>query len=393
MQGRAINTAEDFMKQYNKTVGGRSVLLAALLAAALASCELFGAEAAADSEAASISVMTWNLQALFDGTEAGTEYDEYTAAAQWSEEKYQGRISVISKAIQETESGVPDIIALEEIESGKVLEDLAAVLSKKGQTWTYFANNPGGALGLGLLSRFPLEGVKVHSINAGGDAPPRPVLEVRVDAGGRPLVLFVCHWKSKLGGDDATEAARKASARIILRRLRELAKEDGSLPAIILGDLNENYDEFYRRNGSVISALLPDDPRCADLTGVYGLDGEDSAAFAAELQKDFIILSNNKPPRASHFPEQMICVYSPWTKELENGSYYYKNEWETIDHFLLSAQLFDGTGWEFENAEVLNQPPFGTVDGQPAGYNPRTGAGLSDHLPLLLFLSYKAVQN
>ncbi|MDR2134893.1 MAG: endonuclease/exonuclease/phosphatase family protein [Treponema sp.] len=378
------------MKRNNKADTGRPVFSALLLAAALVSCEFSGAEETAAPEKA-ISIMTWNLQALFDGTDSGTEYDEYTTDADWSEEKYKGRINVISKAIQEMENGIPDIIALEEIESGRVLEDLGASLLKEGQMWTHFAGNPGSALGLGLISRFPFEGVWVHSINANGDAAARPVLEARVSAGGGPLALFVCHWKSKLGGDDATEAARRASARIILRRLRELASEEPSLPVIIMGDLNENYDEFYRRDGSVISALVPDDPLCAGITGFYDLDREDpaAAALAADLQKDFIILSKNKPPLASYFPEQALCVYSPWAKELENGSYYYQNAWETIDHFLLSAQLFDGAGWEFENALTLNQPPFGNQNGHPAAYNPGTGTGLSDHLPLLLFLQYR----
>ncbi|MDR1587585.1 MAG: endonuclease/exonuclease/phosphatase family protein [Treponema sp.] len=378
------------MKRNNKAKAGGPAFSALLLAAALYSCELPGTEAAPENTA-SISIMTWNLQALFDGTESGTEYDEYTAAADWSEEKYKGRINVISKAIQKMESGMPDIIALEEIESGKVLEDIGASLLDDGEMWTHFAGNPDSALGLGLISRFPFESVRVHSINADGGVAPRPVLEARISAGGGPLALFVCHWKSKLGGDDATEAARRASARIILRRLRELAEEDTSLPAIIMGDLNENYDEFYRRNGSVISALIPDDPRCANVTGFYSLDEEDpaAAALAAGMQKDFIILSKNKPPLARYFPKQAFCVYSPWAKELENGSYYYRNEWETIDHFLLSAQFFDGTGWEFENAQVLNQLPFGNANGHPSAYNPRTGAGLSDHLPLLLFLAVR----
>jgi endonuclease/exonuclease/phosphatase family metal-dependent hydrolase len=379
------------MKQHSKANAGRPVFSALLAAAVLVSCEFFGAGEADAPEKAAINIMTWNLQALFDGTDSGTEYEEYTAAADWSEEKYKGRINVISKAIQELESGIPDIIALEEVESGMVLEELAASLLKNGEMWTHFAGNPDSALGLGLVSRFPLEGVKVHSINADGNAAARPVLEVRVSAAGGPLVLFVCHWKSKLGGEDATEAARRASARIILRRLRELAAEEPSLPAVIMGDLNENYDEFYRRDGSVISALIPDDPLCLGITGFYDLDGEDpeAAALAADLQKDYIILSKNKPPLARYFPEQALCVYSPWAEELENGSYYYQNAWETIDHFLLSAQLFDGEGWEFENARTLNQPPFGDKDGHPAAYNPRTGAGLSDHLPLLLFLCYK----
>jgi endonuclease/exonuclease/phosphatase family metal-dependent hydrolase len=380
------------MKQNNKTNAGRPVLAALLLAAALVSCEFSGAgEAAAPEKGMSLNIMTWNLQALFDGTESGTEYDEYTMAADWSEEKYKGRINVISKAIQELESGIPDIIALEEIESDRVLQDLGASLLKEGQMWTHFANNPGNALGLGIISKFPFEGIRVHSINADGNAAARPILEVRIDAGGGHLALFVCHWKSKLGGDDATEPARRASARIILRRLRELAAGEPSLPVIVMGDLNENYDEFYRRNGSVISALIPDDPLCMGITGFYDLDREDpaAAALAADLQKDYIILSKNKPPLAYYFPEQALCLYSPWAKELENGSYYYQNAWETIDHFLLSAQLFDGADWEFETALVLNQPPFGSKDGRPTAYNPRTGAGLSDHLPLLLFLRYE----
>jgi len=72
--------------------------------------------------------------------------------------------------------------------------------------------------------------------------------------------------------------------------------------------------------------------------------------------------------------------------EKEGGSFFFRNSWETIDHFLLSAQLFDGVGWEFYGSRVIDVPPFVTADGLPNGYNPRTGRGISDHLPLMLFL-------
>ena len=160
---------------------------------------------------------------------------------------------------------------------------------------------------------------------------------------------------------------------------------DPHLPVIIMGDLNENHDEFYRRNGNAISALLPDDPRAAEFAGLYGLD-DDNPVLMSELQKDFIVISKNKPPAARYFPENVLTLYSPWAFELEDGSYYYKNTWETIDHFLLSVQMFDGIGWDFENCEVVNVPPFTNAKGLPSAYNPRTGSGLSDHLPLLLFL-------
>jgi endonuclease/exonuclease/phosphatase family metal-dependent hydrolase len=247
------------------------------------------------------------------------------------------------------------------------------------------------SLGVGLLSRFPLSGTISHSVTINGDLAPRPMLEARVHAEAETdaasMVLFVCHWKSKLGGDDATESTRRASARIILRRIKELAQTDPHLPVIIMGDLNENHDEFYRRSGTVISALIPDDPRAAEFTGLYDLDGDDPhiAEKIGELQKDFIIISKSKPPTVRYFPDGVLVLYSPWA-EMDDGTFYYKSDWETIDHFLLSPQLFTGTGWNFERCEIVNSPPFTNAKGLPFSYNPRTGSGLSDHLPLLLFL-------
>ena len=370
-----------------KRNGARALLGAALLvilAAGCTGCDTSGEQGKALRKKDSITIMTWNVQNLFDGVEDGTEYDEYREAAGWTAEKYQGRLSVIASAIGAM-GYKPDIIAMQEVESPQVMADLAAVLSPHGYGWTHFSATPGMALGVGLLSRFPLSGARSHSVYIDGDIAPRPMLEARVETpyDNAPLVLFVCHWKSKLGGDDATETIRRSSARIILRRLREIVASEPDLPVIIMGDLNENHDEFYRRGGTVISALLPDDPRAAEFAGMYGLDDDDAAG---DLQKDFIVISKNKPPAARYFPADAVTLYSPWAAELEDGSYYYKNEWETIDHFLLSPQLFSGSGWEFENCEVVNYPPFAGAKGLPVSYNPRTGSGLSDHLPLLLYL-------
>ena len=374
-----------------------AVLLLALalaFAAGCVGCNTGTEEKASPKGTASIAIMTWNVQELFDGVDDGTEYDEYRESAGWTQEKYRGRLNVIARAINEMEQK-PDIIALQEIESAVVAEDLAAALSARGYRWTHFANIPGMALGVGVLSRFPLIEAKSHSVTVNGDLAPRPMLEVRLntaaDADGSSLALFVCHWKSKLGGDDATESTRRASARIIIRRLRELMETDPDLPVIIMGDLNENYDEFYRRSGTVVSALLPDDPRAAEFTGLYGIDEDDAdiAAIIGDLQKDFIILSKNKPPAPRYFPAGVVTLYSPWAAELEDGSYYYKNDWETIDHFLLSPQLFNGIGWDFETCQVVNFPPFVSAKGFPMSYNSRTGSGMSDHLPLLLFLTMR----
>jgi len=159
----------------------------------------------------------WNLQALFDGDENGSEYNDYRESSHWNREKYLARITAISQAILKMSAGndyqaeMPGLIGFLEVENAGVLKDLASgELSKHGYFWTAFASLPGSPLGLGFVSSFPILEARSHSITIGKNTAPRPVLEVRLEPGGKPLVFLLCHWKSKLGGDRATEALRRA---------------------------------------------------------------------------------------------------------------------------------------------------------------------------------------
>ena len=345
---------------------GKLFLLGALLLG-FYGCELFDRETGQADEGGTLTIMTWNLHNFFDASDSGNRYNQFRASAGWSREKYLGRLNTMVAAINKIEP-VPDIIAVQEAGCAQALEDLANALS--GYRYRHFANNPGAPIGLGFISRHPIKQAKVHSINIDGIVTPRPVQEIRIKAEGQPLVILNNHWKSKVGGADATEELRKASARVVLRRIRELAKTEPELQVIILGDLNVNHDDFYRRNG-VLCALLPDDPHTAKLAG--------------GLQIDFIIVSGNKPPVTRYFPEDALSFYTPWF-HTENGSYFFRNSWQTIDNFLLSCSFFGNSGWAFENFIVIDYPPFTNSRGRPAPFNPRTGSGMSDHLPLLLVL-------
>jgi hypothetical protein len=201
------------------------------------------------------------------------------------------------------------------------------------------------------------------------------VLEARLTIEDKPLVLFACHWKSKVDGEEKTESNRKASARVILRRLREIQQEIPEIPVVVMGDLNENHDEFFRLGESTVSALMPDDPKASEIAGA--------------VQTDFLIVSPQKPPQAASFngKDEAVALYSPWGNELLGGSYNYQDTWETIDHFLLSTALFNGSGWDFDSCALVNTEPFIKANGKPYTYNADMGNGLSDHLPLLLTLT------
>ena len=367
------------------------ILLSGSAAGCVSGCEM-PTKNAVDNGGDTLSIAVWNLQAFFDGTETGFEYAEYLEGAGWSAEKYQARLTALGRAVDAMGDTAPSILALVEAENAGVLETLAeTTLSKHGYTRTFFAAHPGNSLGIGILSRYPLSDTRLHSVSSDAGVIPRPVLEAWVRVSENPIALFVCHWKSKLGSEDATEALRRSAARVILRRMREIEAETPGTPVIIMGDLNENHDEFYRRSGMVVSALLPDDPKAAELAGFRNeadLSDDEQVERYRGSQTDYLILSRQKPPSSRYFSRNAVVLYSPWGNELEKGSYSYKNEWETIDHFLLNGPFFDKRDWEFGACEVLRREPFTTAAGAPNSYNPRTGHGLSDHLPLLLTLKF-----
>jgi endonuclease/exonuclease/phosphatase family metal-dependent hydrolase len=350
-------------------------------------CNVFpepGTGASAVETLQKLTLVTWNIQAVFDGNEEGSEYDEYLNSAGWSAEKYKARLSAIAQGVDQMAETPPDILALQEVENPEVLKDLVeGPLAKHGYRWTFFAANSGASLGIGIISRFPFIKTTAHSVFYNAEATPRPVLEVWIAPEDSTLALFACHWKSKLEGAGTTEILRRASARVITRRLREIQAEQPGTPVIIMGDLNENYDEFYRQAGTVFSALLPDDPKAAELSGFSAAEEPETAPPLP----DFLVISRQKPPKLEYFRSGPLAFYSPWGNELQKGSYNYKNEWETIDHFLLTEELFDHQNWDFDSGGVLDKEPFINGNGYPNTYNPRTGYGISDHLPLLLKLT------
>jgi endonuclease/exonuclease/phosphatase family metal-dependent hydrolase len=342
-----------------------------------------------------LTVVSWNVHNLFDGSDNGFEYAEYKNSSGWNDEKYRARLNTIAPALKDENGLGADIVCLIEVENQGVVE---AVAKQSGMDygWAFFAGAPDGAVGLGILSKLPLTKTRTHSFHSPDGTIPRPVAEIWIDTGRGQLVVFACHWKSKLGGEKETEVARRAGAALVARRIMEIEAKSPGTPVIVLGDLNENHNEFERIDAAYPCALMPDTEEAAELIQAAAQNPGPGAAF-----RDFLVISGQKPPRADSFNAEISALYSPWLEkeaadEFNNpenflsakGSFYYQDDWETIDHFLLNAALFDKQGWDYEQFTVASEDPFTNAAGLPFAYNPRTGNGLSDHLPIVLRLGH-----
>ena len=93
---------------------------------------------------------------------------------------------------------------LEEIENEGIINDIANQFAgnswDSSKNWTYscFAKEKNSSIGCAVLSKYPLFGIKTHSldIRTQKDSQPsmRPIMEVNLDVGGRNVILFVNHF-------------------------------------------------------------------------------------------------------------------------------------------------------------------------------------------------------
>ncbi len=316
-------------------------------------------------------MLSYNVQNLFDAVEQGAEYDEFRAG-RWDAARYAARLNRIAAVLRDVHPGGADVLALQEVENRRAALDLRDRLRDLGYAYVVAVPNDGADLGLTLtpvvLSRLPVLRVRLHQVWHDGRHL-RPVVEAELDlGGGRSLFLFNNHWKSKRGGAEETAPARRAAATVLGARIRELQRTDPLVDLLVTGDLNESVDDHTAAGYPTALAGLPG--AAAGVLAVTGRPLDARPAFDA------------RPPAGG------VVLYSPWL-ELEGperGTVVHRGAWETPDHFLLSAGLFDRAGvWYAPGGFAVIRD--GLVS--PATGHPRRWIGTdghSDHLPILLLL-------
>ncbi len=327
----------------------------------------------------SVTFISWNVQTLFDAHDDGGEFPEYRGE-RWSEQLHQARLDRIARVLLSAGPRPPDIVALQEVESIRSLRALSeGPLAAHGYRWAVVPEQAPGLLGPAILSRLPVRSARAHAFTDGSGFSSRPILEIRIgteaaddprEAGGEPaggtLVLFNNHWKSRREGAEPTEPRRIADARILARRVREIARSEPETAILAVGDLNESSREYRRQGGRYPTALLPGTGAGGAVPGGgFRVDGSPDAAEAGDAG-----ITLYDPLLASAGTD------APW------GTYYHEGQWEDLDHVLAGPALADGRGLELGSVRVLRDPMLLDDRGAPLRWDIRSGRGISDHLPV-----------
>ena len=153
---------------------------------------------------------------------------------------------ITGQAIQEVDA---DVIALQEVESLPVLDRFnSRYLAPMKYRYRFLvdSHDPRG-IDVAVLSRCPILSVRSYrdERNAAntGWLFSRDCLEVQIDAEGKPLFLYVNHFKSMLGGRDQTKPKRVEQATQVAKIIDARWKQTGfEGNFVVLGDLNDYPD-------------------------------------------------------------------------------------------------------------------------------------------------------
>lgn len=311
------------------------------------------------SEKGEISVAFYNLDNLFDTIDdLSTNDADFTPQGRyhWNTEKFNQKLEKLAKVIRRIDgSASPDVLGVCELENRPALEALAESCDPEGRFEVVHKDSEDErGIDVGLIyNREKLSLLELHSypVRLSGDSSDRTrsILWVKLKSNisDDTFQFIVCHFPSRREGkmksmQNRMDAA-KACSSIVAERCHTAAQN-----LVLMGDFN---DEPWDQSLSVgLSAQKPDaDSR----TGLFNL------------------------------------MYTFDTKI--SGTYRYKDQWDILDQFILSAALLDKRLPDYLPASVgIKSDPWLFQKGKYAGYPLRTFGGdkwlngYSDHLPVFM---------
>ena len=181
----------------------------------------------------------------------------------------------------------------------------------------------------------------------------RDVLYVKGILKDDTINIFVNHWPSRRGGEEASAPWRAVAAGVCRHKIDSLIALNKNARIVVMGDLN-------------------DDPVNESVTMVLKATGDSKKISSGKL-------------------------FNPWMKLYKDGmgSLAYNDAWNLFDQIILSPALLDSSQhhFAFRSAAVFSRDFMIQKTGRYKGYPKRTYnfnryvGGYSDHFPTYIILS------
>lgn len=302
--------------------------------------------------AQSLTFVELNCENLFDYLhDEGKEDTEYLpkATRHWTKKRYWRKLNNIAQELLScSDEGIPDLIALCEVENDSVLHDLTRRSLLRNAGYEYLMTSSPDVRGIDvalLYSPFSFAPIRSYSIRVSPIENMRPTRDILYVCGetisGDTLHVFVVHLPSRYGGERYSRPFRQTAVNRLCQSIDSIRLVSPDAKMIVAGDFN---------------------------------DGPESHVL------------------------QQICQHELYnlTKEARGangvrGTYRYKGEWESIDHVLGSPNVYNKVDTAF-----IHSPRFLLEEEKLyGGYRPRRTyngmryqPGYSDHLPLVVRLRW-----
>ncbi len=192
----------------------------------------------------------WNVENLFDTRDdPHTADDDFTPRGDyhWTRRKLTDKINGLYKTLLQME--LPDVVGLAEVENAWVLKELcnATPLRQYGYRYVHYDSPDRRGIDVALLYRrdrfrvFFSKPIRVSDSTTGFYT--RDILQVEgTTPEGDTVVLFLNHWPSKRGGEEADRHRLRIAQKLRSQMLR-LHKRYPQAAVIAMGDMNSTADE------------------------------------------------------------------------------------------------------------------------------------------------------
>ena len=315
----------------------------------------------------------YNLENLFDTIDDPKINDEEflpTGKKRYTSEVYLDKIAHLAEVLSQIGTDIsPDGLSLigdAEIENENVLKDLVnhPLLRSRNYQIVHYDSPDERGIDVCLLYNpkyfKPLSSQSLYvSLKRPGDSTEhktRDVLFVYGKYDNEDMFVFVNHWPSRRGGEEASAPGRAAAAKVVKNKIDSIVAINPDAKIVVMGDLN-------------------DDPVSASVAGVLGAKGD----------KDKVLKGG---------------LYNPWVVPYKKGigTLAYNDSWNLFDQILVSSGFLnkDQSGFYYYDARIFSKPWMLQTTGRYKDYPKRTYdfdnymGGYSDHFPTYIIL-YKKV--